>query len=171
MMADGRLAAGGAFTTAGGHVAAHVTTMATSCAADAAEAGAGCAGPFGQLTLHAENLPFAGSTLRLSGSNLPAPAFVLAISGLTPVVPGVPLATVFASALPGCDAHVELDVVDLLLTSSGPSAVQWTLALPDTAAIAGLEFWHQMVAIEVDPALEVLAMATTNSLRLTAGFF
>jgi len=165
------VAVGGEFMTFDYSPSAYFVRVSTDCQARAVPAGAGCSAANGPLTLAANALPYAGSTLSLSGSNLPVPSFVIAVSGLTPISPGLPLLGVFPTALQGCDLHVAPDLVDVLLALTPPGTATWVLPLPNTPAIAGLTLFHQMIAAEVDAQLHFLSVTSTNALQLTIGFF
>ncbi|MBL8753310.1 MAG: hypothetical protein JNK15_08425, partial [Planctomycetes bacterium] len=78
----------------------------------------------------------------------------------------LPLAALFATALPGCTLHVQPDYVDFVLAANGGAVAQF--ALPNSAALAGVVFHHQMVSIALDATL---AVSATNSLQLTVGTF
>lgn len=77
-----------------------------------------------------------------------------------------PLAAWFTTALPGCTLHVQPDHVEFVLAANGTAQAQFVL--PNTPALAGITFRHQMVALALDPTLAVTA---TNALHLTVGSF
>jgi hypothetical protein len=129
--------------------------------------GAGCPSRGGSNTLVAATPPLAGATFHAAGSGLPQTAIALAVSSVQPLVPALPLFPLLPLALPGCDLHVSADIVEALLTTNG--AAQSSLSLPGGSALAGAVFFHQMVAIETDPFLAMVAITSTNGLRLTIG--
>jgi hypothetical protein len=61
------------------------------------------------------------------------------------------------------------DFIDVLLPAAG--VVHAQLAVPDSVALAGLVVNHYVVPFEVDAALQVLAITSTNALSLTIGSF
>ncbi|MBX3464390.1 MAG: delta-60 repeat domain-containing protein [Planctomycetes bacterium] len=166
---DGTLWAGGDFLFAGAALARNLAEYVPACPATVASAGAGCPGPGGSNTLTAVTLPWVDTTLVTTGTGLPAPSFVLAVTSVTPVVPGLPLASVFAEALPGCDLRVSPDILDLLVCLGGTA--QLSMYLPNTPPLVGVTFYQQMVPIEIDAGLAFLSITATNALALTAGIF
>lgn len=58
------------------------------------------------------------------------------------------------------------DHVEFVLAANGTAQAQFVL--PNTPALAGITFRHQMVALALDPTLAVTA---TNALHLTVGSF
>jgi hypothetical protein len=75
----------------------------------------------------------------------------------------------FANAPAGCLLYASPDIQQPLLSTTG-SAESW-LFLPAAAALVGVTFSHQMVAIEVDLAGSFVEITSTNALQLTAGAF
>ena len=61
------------------------------------------------------------------------------------------------------------DYAELLLPASG--VAETSLAIPDSAALAGLVLHHYVVPFEVDASLNILAVTSSNSLQLTLGTF
>ena len=110
------------------------------------------------------SLPWTGSTWRAYGSGLPNAALVFVVQGFATT--SLPLASVFATALPGCTLHVQPDYVGLVLANAGNAAVGF--AVPNDVALAGTTFHHQMVPLALDATLAVTA---TNALTLTVGTF
>jgi hypothetical protein len=47
--------------------------------------------------------------------------------------------------------------------------VQTQVALPNTAAIAGVGFHHYVVPLEFDAAFQLVAVTSSNALSLTVG--
>ena len=156
---SGEVWVGGSFCSAGGVVAGGLARLTTTCAATAQVLGAGCDGDVVTATL-----PWTGSTWRAEASGLPTAAVVGIVNGFA--TSSLPLAAVFATALPGCTLHVQPDYVDFVLAANGTAAVQFVL--PNTPTLAGVVFHHQMVSIALDASLAVTA---TNSLQLSVGSF
>lgn len=162
----GRLIAGGSFFTAGGGASANLATLVSTCPANATSSGAGCNGN----TLVAQNLPWAATTLRSRGTGLPHPALVVAATSIAPIAQGaLPLSSLFAQALPGCDLLVAPDLLQLYATTTG--SVDWSLFLPNAPAFVGQTFFHQMIPLATDPVGNVTTVVATNALQLTVGWF
>jgi hypothetical protein len=154
---DGDIVVGGVFTTLDGVVATNFARITTTCPANVVAAGSGC----GTTTLTADQ-PWTGTTWTSRASNLPPAALVFAAFGFTATT--LPLANVFATALPGCTLHVTPDTVTMTLATNGAVATQYPL--PANPALAGITFHHQMVSLALDATLAVTA---TNALQLTVG--
>jgi len=170
LQADGQLAVGGTFLTVAGLKSAYLARLATTCPPSAAASGLGCPSSGGSNTLTAATLPWVDATFHADGSGLPTLAFVAVLTSFTAVPQGaLPLASVFAQGVPGCDVLVAPDILDLLVTTTGTA--QSTLFLPNTPPLVGLTFFHQMVPIELDAQGNVVAITATNALSLTAGTF
>ena len=90
-------------------------------------------------------------------------ATLLAITGFAGH--SLPLSAVFPGALPGCVLRVRPDFVDLRITSNGSASLQ--IGVPEVVALVGVEFWHQMVAMEVGTAV----VTATNGLGMRVGRF
>src|SRR5204862_1746170 len=110
MAANGEVFVGGGIFTAGGQPSANLARLTTTCPAAAQPQGAGCAGD--TVT---SSLPWVGSTWRADASGLPNAAMVFVVNGFGAA--SLPLASVFATAQPGCTLHVQPDFVDLVLAS------------------------------------------------------
>lgn len=170
LTADGAMFVGGGFTMAGGMPSAQVAAILSTCPASSAPHGLGCASSGGSNTLTAATLPWVDATFHAQGTGLPPVAIVAVLTSFTSVPQGtVPLTSVFAQGVPGCDVLVAPDILDLLVTATGTA--QSTLFLPNTPPLVGLTFFHQMVPIELDPQGNILAITATNALSLTAGMF
>ncbi len=159
MLANGDLAVGGLFTQAGGAPAANFAELTTTCPASRQSAGVGC----GSVVLTAD-LPWIGSTWRATATGLPPVAVAFVVSGVTTTT--LPLASVFATAQPGCTLHVQPDVVDLVLATAGKVSSQ--LAIPDVPTLVGAGFHHQVVSLALDATSAVTA---TDAVSVVAGSF
>ncbi len=155
---NGELLVGGGITSAGGVPSANLARLATTCPASTATLAAGCAGT---LTT---TLPWTGSTWQSLASGLPNAATVFVVTGFAPTT--LPLAAVFATAVPGCTLHVQPDHVVLALSTFGAAGAH--LVLPNSATLAGTNFYQQMVPLALDSSLAVTA---TNALTMTVGTF
>jgi hypothetical protein len=143
--------------------------VGTTCAATATPSGLGCPSSGGSNTLTVTSGPWVDGTLRATGSGLPAQAFVLALTSVNQVTPGLALDTVFPQAQPGCNLYVAPDILQTLVATGGTA--QSTLLLPNVPPLVGVTFFHQMVPIEVDGGLNFVAITATNAVQLTAGQF
>ena len=166
-MPNGDVVAHGAFLNAGGVTSARIARVSSTCPATVVGLGAGCTGSGGPNVLTATTLPWTGGTFRATATGMPALALVLSVYGFTPV--SIPMASVLPQGLPGCDIQMVPDFIDVLLPAAG--AVQTQLAVPDSVALAGLVLHHYVVPFEVDAALQVLAITSSNALTLTLGSF
>lgn len=157
----------GDFTVIEGLVSSRVAQLAPPCPATATPVGAGCAGVGGLDTLVATDLPWLGATFRATGSGLPSPALVLVVTGFAELANPLPLAVALPQALPGCNLLVAPDAIDVLFTTGGAATSQ--LAVPMTGPLVGVEFYQQMVPIQVDAMLTFLQVTASNALHATIG--
>lgn len=156
---DGDVVAGGAFTSVDGIVSPWLARLTTTCRALVTGSGGGCAG--GQLTA---TLPWAGAAWRADATGLPLAALVFRVTGFATT--SLSLASVAPTAWPGCTLHVQPDIVDSVVIANGTAS--FASSLPNTAALAGVLFHHQMIPIALDGTLAVTA---TNALSMTVGSF
>lgn len=164
---NGDLAIYGDITAAGGQASAGIAVLRASCAATVSAAGAGCPSSGGANTLTATALPWIGGTFRARGDGLPSLALVSIVTGLSPA--SLPLATILPQGQPGCDLLVSPDFVTFAVASAG--SVQTALALPNSSAIVGIDFFQQLNPFEIDAALNILAVTASNALRMRIGAF
>lgn len=137
---DGSFAVGGYFTTAGGAPAAFFTRACNN--ANWAAFGTGCAisGPVPTLTL--VSTPTLGGTFALAASNLGSGLSVM-VTGLGPANVSLwPLGLGFG---PGCYLRAAPDLLQALPVVAGGSS--WSLAIPNTPALAGVHLWNQVVEL------------------------
>lgn len=167
---DGVVALANHFTSGVGF-SCYAAKLTTSCAPIATTFAAGCASSGGSNTLTATSMPWVDATLRTRGSGLPNLAVVLTVTSFASIPQGTaPLASFFGSTSPaGCDLLVGPDIVQAFVTTNG--VVDASLFVPSSPAIVGVPFFQQMIPVEVNSALDVLAITATNSLRLVPGDF
>ncbi|MBL8731427.1 MAG: hypothetical protein JNN13_03560 [Planctomycetes bacterium] len=158
----GELCIGGVFLLADSVPSHNFARLATSCPAAVTSVGTGCASSGGTAVLEASGLPWIGSDFLAIATGLPA-STALSIYGFTPIVPGFPIDSLFAAALPGCNAYVSLDLLGLLNASTGVAYAQ--LTLPNSPQLVGGTLYHQLVAFGAGE------IAATNALQLTVGSF
>ncbi len=164
---DGDLVVGGWFDAAGPWLSPTVARLRSGCPATAAVAAPGCAGSGGANSLRATALPWVGATFRAAGTGLPTLALVSQVYGFAPLQ--LPLATFFPQALPGCDLLVTPDHVQFSLTTDGSAPT--ALEIPANAALVGVSFRHQLNLIELDAALQFVAITASDVLAMTVGAF
>jgi hypothetical protein len=163
----GRLIAAGNFSMAGGKTSVSLATYESDCPATTVSYGSGCAGSGGLNALAATAHAWTGGTFRANATGMPLFAFVLAITGFSQV--SVPLALVLPQGVPGCNLLVSPDFIEVLLPAAGTVTTQ--LALPNSPSLAGLQFNQQVVPMEVDLGLALLALTSSNALAATIGIF
>lgn len=164
---DGDLFAVGGFTQIDGKATPGFARLRTSCPALAVANGAGCPSSGGANTLVATSRPWLGGTFATAGSGLPANAIVAVVRGFAPA--SLPLVSALPQGQPGCVLHVAPELLDVVVPLNGAAAA--SLPLPAVPSLVGLTFGEQWVPLELGPSLEIVAMTSTNSLRMTVGVF
>lgn len=165
VLPDGDAVVGGTFVSAGSVPATGIARLRSPCPASVAQHGPGCASSGGSNTLTAQSLPWIGSTFRARGEGLPGLALVSIVYGLSPL--SLSLAAVLPQGQPGCELLVAPDFVTFALCTNG--TVDTELSLPDSLALVGLPFFHQLNPFEIDPSLTILAVTASNALRMQIG--
>jgi len=140
--------------------------LTTNCPASTSNLGVGCTGSGGPNTLTA-SLPWAGAVFASKALGMPAFGFAAAVTGFS--TGSVPLAAVIAPSAPGCALYVSPDVLDVTLPNAG--VANYSLLLPNTTALAGLQFHQQVVALELDAVLSIVGASSTNAITATVGAF
>lgn len=158
----GRIVAAGPFTASGNQALPGFAWTSVPCPASVAPYGSGCISAGGQLSLIATNLPFAGAVFRSTAAGMTTSSLAVHAIGLQPLHQQLPLAA------PGCFALVDPLHAQLLATASG--SCEPRLALPNTAAVAGINLLTQVVQLELDATgSHLVGLSTTNGLMLTIG--
>jgi hypothetical protein len=156
---------GGGFTTVDGAGGAALATVRTPCAATVSRYGTGCTGATGTNTLQALTLPWLGTTLRSLAMAMPANGFALHLLG------GAQLATPLAALTPlggaGCELLVTPDALRAFVLSAG--AIVLDLTIPNTAALAGVTFHEQVVAVELSTSGAITRFTSSNGVTATIG--
>lgn len=133
--------------------------------ADAPAYGAGCSGSAGAMTLTADSRPWQGRAYEMTGTGFAAGSIGFAVHGFG--AQSTPLASLHPAGGVGCDLLVSTDAVVLVLPTAGQAAV--TLDLPAGTAFTGIVIRSQMLGIELNAALNVTMIASTNALAATIG--
>jgi hypothetical protein len=141
------------------------TWLRTNCPASLQALPTACAGGSGPVALAAAGPAWTGSTFASTANGFAANALAAAVVGLTS--PQVPLATLHPSGLPACDLLASADAVLLVVPTAGVAA--YTLAIPDTSALAGLGLFHQFLQVELDPQGGLAAVSSSNGLSVVVG--
>ncbi len=163
---NGDLLVGGDFVRAGPFVSRSFAELTTTCPAIAAVAGVGCVGPSGQNRLDALTLPWTGSTFRARASGVPVGGLVVLATGSAPWA--LPLASLLAPVMPGCQLLLQPDL-DLALWQPTGNVLDVALQIPDTPSLANVLLHQQVVAFDVAPSGAIVAITSSNALRLLVG--
>jgi hypothetical protein len=166
-MANGDVAVGGTFLTAGGHASASFARLTTTCPATATAFGSGCTGSGGPNELGATSLPWLGSTFVALATGMPANGLVLRVTGFSTAL--VPLPTIVPQGGAGCTLLAAPDALDLFAPSAG--AVATSLVIPNVAALAGQVVHQQVVPFELGAGGAIVAVTSSNRLTLVLGQF
>lgn len=164
---DGEIFVGGSFFSAGGRPAAHFARWTPSCAAGAVPYGVGCTGSGGLGTLRPRTAAWVGGQFATRAEGMPAVGVAVSVTGLAALA--TPLGSVLQPSLPGCTLLVTPDLLGLHVPQGG--ACEPELTLPNTPAIAGFSFRQQVVAIELGPTGNFVAVTATNAILLTIGVY
>ena len=147
-------------------VSAYVARLTTTCPATATSLGGGCPSSGGGNSLTA-TLPWTGSTWTTTGTGLPTSAFVVLVNGFASL--STPLVSIMPQGVAGCSLLVSPDFLDFVLSNNGTA--QGQLLLPNAPSLVGVIFYSQMVPLEFDPLLNIIAVTGTNALAMTVGSF
>jgi trimeric autotransporter adhesin len=164
-LAAGDLFAAGTFTTADGIAARGVARRTTSCAALATALGPGCAGTATPIALEVVRWPWLGGRFEARANGLRPASLAVGVFGFTPLA--VPMAAVHPLGASGCTLWVDDDI--LVQFAVGNGRVDTTIAIPAAPALVGAVFHHQVVAVELDPGDQLIALTSSNALSLSIG--
>jgi hypothetical protein len=168
VLPDGDVVIVGDFSEADGLVSARLARLSTTCPASVLPFASGCPSSGGGNLLTVTALPWVDSYFRSRATGMPSHAWVLPIVGFTPVAP-IPLSSLLPMGVPGCDLNVTDDILQSFMTTTGQ--LDWEAFVPELPPIIGMQFFHQMVVIELDVSNAFVAFTSTNTLELTAGKF
>ncbi|MBL8749330.1 MAG: hypothetical protein JNK78_09220 [Planctomycetes bacterium] len=155
---------GGSFTAADGTPTTSLARIGTTCPASSSVFGYGC----GTNTLAVTSPAWANGTFRATGTGLPATCWVITVTSLDAVNPGLGMDLVYPIGVPGCDLFVAPDILALALTTTGTA--ETSFFLPDSPPIVGVTFYHQWIPWEIANGI-IASITATNALQLTAGSF
>jgi hypothetical protein len=150
---------GGTFSTAGGAASHHLAALVTTCPARVASLASGCAtGSSHSLTTA---LAWTGGRWWAETTG-PATTGAVAVFGFASA--SVPLPWLFAGGQPGCALRVYPDSVHFVSGDGVRATVN--VVLPNSSALAGLSFHHQML-----PLMGSSTLTATDAVTLTVGTF
>lgn len=161
----GEVAIGGAFKKSFDDVQPFVARRVSTAPAQSLDLGPGCAAAGLAASLSVEE-PWNDREWRMTATAVPDGALAYAVYGLQPNPR--PLATWFASAVPGCHVLIDDEVVVQADGLGAARTSSWHI--PDSPAVIGEAFFAQMVVLEFD-ASGLLAVTSTNAYRLQIGAF
>ena len=141
--------------------------ITSTCPAATVSLGAACPSSGGANELTASSLPWTGSTFEMNATGLPSLSLLAIDGGLAPLGPLSLTSIGLQAAPPGCLLHIAPTYYEFALTTTGEHSFQWVI--PNNPLFAGLDVYWQIVAFEVDPALQLLETTSTNALKLTIG--
>lgn len=136
-----------------------------SCAATATAVGSGCTGG-GSVTFAASTLPWLGGVYRAQATGFGPAAIAVEVIGFQSVA--LPLAAVFATAVPGCMLWASPDVLSATLPTAGTVSV--ALSIPPTPSLVGVVLRDQFVELELT-AGGFGAVRSSEALTLVLGSF
>lgn len=164
---DGDLFVSGYFTRVGGQPSAALARASTSCPAAVASYGSGCVGPAGPVTLAAVDPPWGGAQFRTRANGIPANSLVVSLIGSAAAA--VPLGPLVPQALSGCSLLTSSNLAELTAPSAG--VAEPVVTIPPAAGLIGATFYQQVLAVQFDPAFNILTVSSSNGLAATIGFF
>lgn len=162
---DGAVMFGGGPTSVGVVATGLLAQLASPCPALAPAFGSGCAGSGGSNSMRWTSLPWLGSTFRAQTDGLSSIGLALGVTGLTAT--SIPIVSFLPQGLPGCNLLATPDLIELVTPRLGRADT--ALALPELPALIGQVLHHQVVALELDGAANLVAATSSNGLRLTIG--
>ncbi|MCB9888762.1 MAG: hypothetical protein H6836_04225 [Planctomycetes bacterium] len=165
--AQGEVLYSGWFTAIGSVPCAFLARVVSPCPARAPTYGSGCVGSGGANNLRVRELPWVGSYFRAEATGMPANSLAIAVTGGTQTA--IPIAALLPQGRPGCDLLATLDLLQPVTPRLGSAQTQ--LFVPLTASLVGAVVYHQVIAFELGTSSSVLAITSTNGLRLTVGVF
>lgn len=165
-MTDSSLVIGGEFHQVDQFITPAMASLIPACSGSVTSLGIGCTGSagIGQLTGH---IPWIGSNWTATAANLPVLSIAVQVYGLSAL--SVPLSTVLAQGTVGCNLLVSPDFITVALPVAGTAQSQ--LTFPQSTALIGQTFDHQVAPLEVDVTGTIIAATSTNVIRCVIGSF
>src|SRR5262249_9530826 len=108
-----------------------------------------------------------GTVFRGQADGMPGTGIALAITGLSAT--SIPLSSLLQQGVPGCDLLATLDLLEVLTPRLG--VARTSLALPLDRSLVGQVLHHPVLALELDSGANLVAVTSSNGLRLTIGRF
>ncbi len=147
-------------------VSANVARLVTTCRADTASYGAGCAGSGGPNLLRATTLPWVGVSFRSRATGMPAQGIVVTLFGATQV--SIPLASLLSQGAPGCNLLTTTEILGVALPTAG--ILDTVVDLPAATSLIGARIHHQVLPCQNFGSGPFL-MTASNGLTLTIGSY
>ena len=129
--------------------------------------GTGCIGAGGANVLTAKSLPWVGSTYTAEATGLASLALAVGVRSLSTT--SIPLSAILPQGLPGCTLLAAPSGTDVYVPTAG--RVVMSFPIPNLAVLAGQVVYQQVVCLELDAALNITALTSTNALTATIGVF
>ncbi|MCA8976494.1 MAG: hypothetical protein KDC98_17370 [Planctomycetes bacterium] len=153
------------FVSFGGFFGRTFALATSPCLPRSTALGNGCPGSGGANRLTALTWPQVGAPYLARGTELPATGFVVDVIGLQAST--VALSTLTPLAPVGCTGFVSPLANSILSPVDGLAIREFDV--PNTMALVGVTFRHQMFPVETDPLGAVVALTATNALNLIIG--
>ncbi|MBK8095491.1 MAG: hypothetical protein IPK26_00175 [Planctomycetes bacterium] len=161
----GQLAAGGLFTTVNGTSQLRIGAFGPSIPGAATIYGFGCSTATGTSTrLAPTSNPLIGDTYTALATGMSA-GFAIQIRGLTQIPAGIPLASVIAGGLPGCNLYASTDLLDAIAPVAAGSLVVG-FAVPNDPLLIGATLFHQVASFDAFGNV-----SSSNGISVTFGNF
>lgn len=157
----------GSFTSAGTQVSLQTARLTTTCPATAVSFGSGCVGAGGANVLASKSLPWVGSTYTAEATGLAPVGLAVGVRSLSAT--SIPLSAILPQGLPGCTLLAAPGGTDIYVPTGG--RVVMSFPIPNLAVLAGQVVYQQVVSLELDAALNITALTSTNALTATIGVF
>jgi hypothetical protein len=172
MSSTGELIVVGDFQTWGGMApgstsSPYIARLTTPCTASASSALPGCSGSGGINLLTPSSMPWLGSTSRAIATGMPTTGVGLGVLGFNATA--IALANLLPQGGSGCVLWSQPDHVSILPITNGRTEAR--LIVPNSALLVGAQVQQQVIACEIDPQGNLLAVTATNSLVHTLGKF
>ena len=159
----GELVAVGRFGALGQVATANIARAVSTCPATATVFGAGCTGSAGSVSMVANNQPWLGSTFEAQTNGMAPLSLAVQAIGTSNVLVSLPMGA------PGCSLYLQPALLTLAVPVAGTVATNF--AIPATAALVGVSVRTQTIGVELDAAMSITSLTSSNALDLTIGAF